>query len=113
MPESDLEAAFDYHWRSLAPDAPEPVHDYRFVAHEIVGLGPGIRKRLATLRLKDWQLDRAWPKERVAVELQGGVWMQTITGRGKGHAHPRKLTNDYQKINCAQAHGWAVFQFNA
>lgn len=113
MDMKSLEAAWDHFWRILAPGAPSPTYDYRFVKQEIVGPGPNLRQRIAQAGLRDWQIDRAWPKHRVGVELQGGAWMQTSTGRGRGHAHPVKLTNDYRKLNCAQAHGWTVFQFNS
>ena len=112
--QSDLEATWDAYWRMLGPSDYQPIHSYRFVAEEIVGPGPGIRKRIKDAGLKDWDLDRAWgPPVRVAVELQGGLWMQTRTGRGKGHAHPNKIINDYRKLNCAQGIDWIVFQFDA
>ena len=113
--QSDLEAAWDTQWKRLGPSDCQPVHNYRFVAEEIVGPGPGIRKRIKDAGLKDWDIDRAWPAAgvKVGVELQGGLWMQTRTGRGKGHAHPNKIINDYRKLNCAQALGWIVFQFDA
>ena len=111
--QSDLEAAWDTYWRMLGIPGRQPIHNYRFVAEEIVGLGPGIRKRIRDAGLKDWDLDRAWPYVKCAVELQGGLWMQTRTGRGKGHAHPTKIINDYRKLNCAQSIGWLVFQFDA
>ena len=111
--QSDLEAAWDTYWRMLGLPDCEPVHNYRFVAEEIVGPGPGIRKRIRDAGLKDWDLDRAWIEAKCAVELQGGLWMQTRTGRGKGHAHPNKIINDYRKLNCALSVGWLVFQFDA
>jgi len=111
--QSDLEAAWDTYWRMLGLPDREPVHNYRFVAEEIVGLGAGIRKRIRDAGLKDWDLDRAFVQEMVGIELQGGLWMQTKTGRGKGHAHPTKIINDYRKLNCALSISWLVFQFDA
>lgn len=108
-----LEEEWDWYWELLGPEDWKPARmDYRFVAEEIVGLGPGIRKRVKDAGLKDWDFDRAWPKAKVAVELQGGLWMQTKSGRGKGHANPLKIINDYRKLNCAQSNGWVVFQFD-
>lgn len=111
--QSELEATWDFYWRTLGPEDDWPVVNYHFVAEEIVGTEPGIRKRIKETGLKNWDIDRAWKNARVGVELQGGLWMQTRTGRGKGHAHPRKIINDYHKLNCAQSIGWIIFQFDA
>ena len=111
--QSELEAAWDGYWDMLGPLDRQPVRNYRFVAEEIVGLGPGIRKRIKDTGLKDWDIDRAFVQEKVGIEMQGGLWMQTKTGRGKGHAHPTKIINDYRKLNAAQSIGWVVYQFDA
>ena len=86
---SDLEAAFLTLWRQLVPYAPEPEREYRF--HP--------RRR--------WRFDFAWPKERVAVELQGGIWTQGRHTRGSGYR------NDCEKLNAAQFAGWRVFYITA
>ncbi len=48
-------------FRIKVVELPTPEEEYRFAAHR-VGLGPGIKKRLAEARLKDWRFDFAWPK---------------------------------------------------
>lgn len=83
---------------------PEPEREYRFAAH-VVGLGPGIRKRLREAGLKDWRLDFAWPPEMLAVEVQGGTWSQGKHTRGQGYE------DDREKINAAQLLGWTVLEF--
>jgi very-short-patch-repair endonuclease len=103
MNKSHLERAFLARWRQLAPDAPEPVEQYRWAAAE-VGLGPGIRERLREAGLRDWRLDFAWPApHKVAVELQGGTWTQGRHVRGAGYRE------DCERLNALQAHGWTVF----
>ena len=106
MMPSDLEAAFLHYWRALAPGAPEPVAEYRFAA-ESVGLGPGIRERLADAGLRDWRFDFAWPRRRVAVELEGGTWTGGRHVRGDGFAR------DCEKYNLAALHGWRVIRLTA
>lgn len=71
---------------------PAPVEEYRFHA------------------TRRWRLDLAWPDLKVAVEVEGGVWMQTETGRGKGHAHPKRFLQDMDKYNAAALDGWRVFR---
>jgi hypothetical protein len=51
-----------------------------------------------------WRFDLAWPAERLAVEVNGGVFMAGRHARGAG------LRNDYEKLNTAQLMGWRVIQ---
>ena len=86
---SDLERAFESHWRRLAPDAPMYVREYSF----------------STRR---WRFDFAWPAPYfVAVELEGGVWSGGRHTRGSG------FSSDAIKYNAATAAGWAVLRFTS
>ena len=61
--------------------------------------------------VRKWQLDLAWPEYMLAVEVQGGIWMQTTkTGRPKGHAHPKRFLEDIEKQNEAVLAGWRLLQ---
>lgn len=58
--------------------------------------------------VRRWRFDFAWPEERLAVELQGGIW------QGKsGHNTGKGLLRDMEKGNAAQAAGWSVLHFAA
>lgn len=92
---SDLEASFLYHWRILAPNAPRPVREHKFCNE------------------RDYRFDFSWPSVKVAVECEGGTWLQTKTGRSAGHAHPARFEKDVEKYNCATADGWRVFRCTA
>lgn len=92
---TDLEAEFLFYWKLFAPDAPEPEHDKRF--HPV----------------RRWRADFIWRDQMVIVEMMGGVWMKTRTGRSGGHAFPAKLEKDYEKMNAAISLGWRVYQFTA
>jgi len=83
---SGLEEQFLLLWRALAPDRPEPVREYRF--------HPARR----------WRLDFAWPDQKVAVEVEGGIW---IRGR---HQRPLPFTADCEKYNTATTMGWRIFR---
>ncbi len=60
MKKSDLEAAFDFHWRVLAPDLPAPKPEWYFA------------------KPRRWRVDRAWPEHKVAVEVEGGTWGRKV-----------------------------------
>jgi hypothetical protein len=71
---------------------------------------------------RKWSLDLWWelrPSEypsldrvvKIAVEIEGGIWMQTSTGRSKGHAHPVRFLSDMEKYNAAVAAGFRLFRF--
>lgn len=89
-----------------ADGLPAPEREYRFAAHH-VGLGPGVRRRLAEAGLRDWRLDLAWPDLHLAVEADGGIWVGGRHVRGKG------FEDDHRKINAAILLGWRVLRFTA
>lgn len=100
--DSALERTFDTYWRMV--DGPELTPEHRFAA-EIVGPGPGLRRRLDAAGLADWRFDRAHLRSKVAIELDGGTWGNGRHSRGAGFAE------DCRKINAAQLAGWLVFRF--
>lgn len=83
---ADKKAAFLYFLRLFAMTAPEPQAEYRFHPE------------------RKWRLDYAWPDARVGVEVNGNAW--GVKGGGR---HGKAA--DLEKMNAAQALGWAVFQF--
>jgi len=52
-----------------------------------------------------WRFDFAWPALRLAVEVEGGLW---IRGR---HTHPKGFEADCEKYNTAALFGWRVLRF--
>lgn len=77
-----------YLWKALG--IPEPMGEYRF--HPI----------------RRWRFDWAWPEERVALEIEGGIWMA-----GKGaHSRPMNIIRDQEKQNEAGKLGWRIFRFS-
>lgn len=66
---------------------PEPVREYKF---------------------KRWRFDFAWPKLKVAVEIDGGTFAGTkLPGN---HAIGKRYQKDCIKNNAAQLEGWAVLR---
>jgi very-short-patch-repair endonuclease len=57
-----------------------------------------------------WRFDFVWRPERLTVEVQGGIWLQTWSGRSKGHAHPQRVEEDCEKSNEVQLRGWRILK---
>lgn len=54
-----------------------------------------------------WRLDFGWTKlgkhgHKIALEVQGGIWVAGRHSRGSG------LLKEYEKMNAAAARGWRV-----
>lgn len=73
---------------------PEPLLEYTFHAS------------------RQWRFDFCWRESGnlVACEVEGGIWMQTSTGRSKGHAHPERFEGDCEKYNEAALYGWTIIR---
>ena len=54
-----------------------------------------------------WRFDFAWTKERVAVEIEGGIWIQGRHNRGAS------FEKDAEKYNQAVLSGWKLFRFTS
>lgn len=74
-------------WRAY--NLPEPVAEYRFAPP------------------RKFRLDFAWVEHKVAMEIEGGIWMRG----GGGHSHPMWILRDMEKGNLAAKLGWRVFRF--
>lgn len=82
----------------------EAVTEHRFAA-EMVGLGKGLRQRLNDAGLKDWRFDIAIIDNKIAIELEGGVFTRGRHSRGLG------MVNDMNKYNAATVNGWRLLRF--
>ena len=52
-----------------------------------------------------WRFDYALLKHKVAIEIEGGVWIRGRHSRGKG------MVADMQKYNWATVNGWKVLRY--
>lgn len=88
MTESKLEFLFAYYLSLFAADlGAEATREYAFNA-------PHTRHRF----------DFCWIRERVAAEIDGGVWLR---GGGRHNAD-----SDRHKLNLAASQGWLVLRFS-
>lgn len=56
---------------------------------------------------RKWRFDFAWKKQKLAVEIEGGVYS------GGRHIRPTGFEADCEKYNAAIALGWRVLRFTA
>ena len=54
---------------------------------------------------RKFRFDFAWVDEKLAVEIEGGVWIQGRHTRGSGYV------KDMEKYNLAAEAGWRVLRF--
>lgn len=52
--------------------------------------------------VRKWKFDFAFPDQRIAVEVQGGIWT-----RGR-HVRPAALKQEWEKLNTAAGQGWRI-----
>jgi hypothetical protein len=53
---------------------------------------------------RKWRFDYAWPEKSLALEEEGGIYIQ---GR---HTRPKGFENDIEKYNEAAVLGWTVIR---
>lgn len=86
---NDKSGLFDFYWRVLGKyDLAIPVWEYPFAK----GFG------------RNYCFDWAFPKQRIGVEVDGGVWLE--------HGGRHGGDGDREKLNFAAALGWRVFRFS-
>ncbi len=55
--------------------------------------------------IRRWRFDYAWLSSKIAVEIEGGIWIKGRHSRGVGYS------KDMEKYNEATRMGWKVFRF--
>jgi very-short-patch-repair endonuclease len=55
---------------------------------------------------RKWRFDFAFPRKRIAVEIEGGIWMKKSR-----HTSSKGYLSDMEKYNAANKLGWRVLRF--
>lgn len=87
---SSLERSFVTNWLQVAPSIPYPIREYQPALPDF-----------------KWRIDFAYVDEKIAIEAQGGTWIQGHHSRGKG------VSDDYKKHNWLTLHGWRCLYFTS
>jgi hypothetical protein len=91
----------------LLNSIPKPWDEYRFAAIATGGTGNGLRARLKAANLCDWRFDYAWPAYKIALEIEGGLWLRRSKSR---HFSGRGVIGDMRKYNEAAIMGWLIIR---
>lgn len=68
----------------------------------------GIQEPMQEVKVTEkrrFRFDFAWMNEKLAVEIEGGIWIQGRHTRGVGYK------SDMEKYNIATSEGWRVLRF--
>jgi very-short-patch-repair endonuclease len=84
--QSDLERTFAMHCKAMGY---KPTREYRFAPP------------------RRWKFDFAWKDEKIAVEIEGGIYT------GGRHTRGRGFEADCEKYNAGTLAGWRIFRFSA
>ena len=84
---SQLEESLAFQLKVLARNFPIPTREYRFHPP------------------RKWRFDFAWTAQHLAVEVEGGTW---VNGR---HTRGSSFAADCEKYNTAILDGWRVLKF--
>src|SRR5690606_21812427 len=82
----------------------EHVREYRFAREAVGNPSKNIRETLKANGLKDWRFDFAIVREKIAIEIEGGIF---INGR---HNRLVSFREDCIKYNASTVRGWAVLR---
>ncbi len=90
--------------RRNAPKSPRNAKDaFTLLLRQRIGVECVKEYRFHSTR--KWRFDYAFPSIRVAIEIDGGIW---INGR---HTRPSGFLGDMEKFNAAATLGWVVLKF--
>jgi very-short-patch-repair endonuclease len=68
-------------------------------------LAEGCEREFIFAPPRRWRFDFAWPLPQIAIEVEGGSWIQGSHNRGA------RFEQDSEKYNEAVVRGWRVFRF--
>ena len=89
--------------QSVSPDEPYPNLLVMFAERRIY---PPVKEYPFAAPERKFRLDYAWPTQRVALEVDGGIWRKG----GGAHSHPTNILRDIEKHNVAVMLGWRVIR---
>lgn len=86
------------------PKTPSPLEEELLQQIQLRGL-PEPEREYKFIKDRRFRSDFAYPKQKILLEVEGGVWTNGRHTRGAGYA------NDCKKYNLASMHGWLLLRF--
>lgn len=80
------------------------LEDRAITIMKAVPLLAGWEREYRFMKARRWRFDFAWPEDKIALEIQGGIWTSG------GHVRGALFTSDCEKFNEATIRGWAVLK---
>lgn len=96
--------------KSLKQESQEDSFEFQFKALKIADAKDDYQlpiREYVFHPIRKWRFDFAWPEYRIAVEIEGGIW---VKGR---HNSPQGFLKDIEKYNMATCLGWQVYRFDS
>lgn len=91
--------------RPFAPQQSQKSQLEEAFANQVKVLGlPKPKREFKFHGERGWRFDFAWPDRKVAVEIEGGIW---VNG---GHSRGKAFMDDCEKYNEAALEGWMVLR---
>jgi very-short-patch-repair endonuclease len=69
---------------------------------------PTPRRNFRFHPIRKFEIDWAWPEQKIGIEIQGGIW---IPGGKGAHSRPMNIVRDMTKHNLLLDLGWRVWHF--
>lgn len=80
--------------------------EFELMLHDAGIKGWAREHEFATTIGRRWRFDFAFIDKKLAIEIDGGIWVQGRHSRGAG------MEKDNEKINTAVLMGWRVLKFS-
>lgn len=57
-----------------------------------------------------WRIDLCWPDQKLAMEIEGGIFLTMENGNATGHRSITNFKGDMEKYNALSIHGYSLLR---